>query len=224
VDVDAMTKIPSGYLLDPSMHVNETPDVMPPRSDNWRARRELADALRKLNTALLTSVVPTEQLDALTAMLSSEVARIESNTRVYGRLEFLGRETTDAIYEMGPAFGQSNAVSIPMHVWTENGKVHGTLSADWSREGPFGHLHGGVIALLFDQFLGIAQRTVKGTGRTATLSISYHHPTPLNQPLRMLAEVSRVDGRKKFVTGGIWVGELLTASCEGLFISSRDSV
>ena len=219
-----MTKIPSGFLLDPSMHVNETPDVVPPRSDNWRARRELADALRRLNTAVLTSTASTEQLDALTAMLRGEVARIESNPRIFGRLAHLQRETTDAIYEMGPAIGQSNAVSMPMHVWAENGKVHARITPDWSREGPFGHLHGGIISLLFDQLLGIAQRAVKGGGRTATLTVRYHHPTPLNKPLRLIAEVSRVEGRKTFVTGEIWVDDQLTASSEGLFISSKDAI
>ncbi len=218
-----MTKIPSGFAIDPSMKISETPEMLPPRNENWRTRRELAETLRRLNTALITSVVPIEQLTALTETLRKEVDRIEANPRVFGRLALLEQEIADGLYELGPAIGQSNAVSMPMHVWAENGKVHGQLTADWSREGPFGHVHGGVIALLFDQFLGIAQRTVQGTGRTGTLTIRYHHPTPLNRPLRMVAEVSRVDGRKKFVIGEIWADDIRTASCEGVFISNKDT-
>ena len=215
--------------LDHTVRIDTSPEPRPPVTENWRARRELAAALRRLNTAVLTAEVPTEQLDALTQQLRDETARIEAQPHLAGRWGFIERyeefesETPDVdlIYEMSPAVGQSNALALPMHIWADGTVVHGEVTADWAHEGPIGHLHGGIIALLFDQFLGMAQRSVTDGGRTGTLSIRFHQPTPLNRPLKMRAEVKRIEGRKKFIGAELWAGEVHTASCEGIFIADK---
>ena len=214
---------------DPTIRISHSAEVRPPANDNWQARRELAEALRALNAAVLTSDVPTEQLQSLAARLRDEATKVEANPRLFGRWSFVERsglnksgEQADLLYEMSPAIGQSNAAALPMHIWVEDERVHARVKGDWSREGPFAHLHGGVIALLFDQFLGVAQRSVKSSGRTGTLSIRYHHPTPLNADLCLEAVVTKVDGRKKFMVAELWAGELRTASCEGIFIADKN--
>ncbi|MFY9328003.1 MAG: PaaI family thioesterase [Georgfuchsia sp.] len=218
------------HIYDHAVWISDSPELRPAVNDNWQARRELADALRQLNMAMLTTDAPTEQLRAVATTVRAEAARILENERIYGRraqselIAARQQQGTDILYEMSPATGQSNAVAPAMHMWREGERVHARVTPDWCYEGPFGHLHGGVIALLFDQLLGVAQRLVGGIGHTGTLTIRFHHPTPLNETLSLVADVKRVDGRKKFMVAELWSDNVLTASCEGLFVARRTSL
>lgn len=218
-----MTK-PSAPLFDNLVRLSETPDIRPPVNDDWQARRELADALRRLNTAALTADVPIEQLRAAADVIRATAVQFERHTRVYGRnaLEQLyGDARPDLLYEISPAIGMSNAVAPAMHIWRDGDLVRGRVTPDWSYEGPLQQLHGGVIALLFDQLLGVGQRLAGSGGRTGTLSIRFMHPTPLNVPLDLVAELKRFDGRKKFMSAELWADKTCTASCEGVFIGLK---
>lgn len=212
---------------DHQVKISDSPEIPPAINDNWQARRELADALRRLNMAMLTADAPTEQLRAAAAVVHTEAARIEENERVYGRKAMSNlnasrqQQNPDLLYEMGPATGWCNAVGPRMHMWREGERVHARVTPDWSHEGPFGHLHGGVIALLFDHVLSIGQNMVGSIGHTGTLTIRYHRQTPINKPLRMVVDVKRIEGRKKFMVAELWADNACTASCEGIFIASQ---
>lgn len=210
-----------------SVWIGTSPEVCPAVNDNWQARRELAAALRRFNCAVLTSDVPTELLQSVTENVQAEVARIEANERVFGRKAQAERIATEQgqlprmSYEMSPVLGQSNTVAPPMHIWQADGRIHAKITPGWVYEGPDEHLHGGVIALLFDQLLGTGLHITGGSARTGTLTIRYYHLTPLNKPLRLVADVGRVEGRKIFMVGELWVDDVRTASCEGMFITPR---
>ena len=215
---------------DLSIQLSTAPDVRQAPDANWQARRELASALRRLNTAVMTADVPAEHLQALNKTISAESKSIESCQRLAGRGDWVARnnaqpdaQKADLLYELSPAIGLGNAQGIPMHIWFDGAVTRAEFTPDWTHEGPIGHLHGGIIAMFFDQILGVAQRSVSGFGRTAMLTIRYHHPTPLHVPLRLEAKVMRVDGRKKYLEGALIAGDIRTASCEGLFIGDKES-
>ena len=67
-------------------------------------------------------------------------------------------------------------------------------------EGPPGCVHGGVIAALFDELLGVANITSGVGAMTGTLTIKYRSPTPLHTPLDFAARTTSIDGRKVFTT------------------------
>lgn len=212
---------------DPSAGIATSPDG-PPVNENWQARRELAAALRGLNCALLTSNTPTDQLRAATAAVQAQTQRVQANERLFGRkahAEHVAAQQNGQLppmgYEMSPVHGLSNAVAPPLRIWQADGQVHAEVTPGWAQEGPFGHLHGGVIALLFDELLGTGVLVSGGGARTGTLTIRYHHLTPLHKTLRMTCRVVRVEGRKKFLEGELWADELRTASCEGIFIGPK---
>jgi acyl-coenzyme A thioesterase PaaI-like protein len=71
---------------------------------------------------------------------------------------------------------------------------------------------------LFDQFLGVSQKMTGQPGVTGTLTTRFIRPTPLCTDLKLIGKVREVKGRKNFLSGEIWAGDTLTASCEGLFI------
>ena len=98
-------------------------------------------------------------------------------------------------------------------------EAHGTFGAPY--EGPPGHVHGGMIALAFDEVLGIANIAGSHPGMTARLTIHYRQPTPLFHELHFRAAVDRVEGRRIMSRAELWDGETLTAQAEGLFVRPR---
>ncbi len=70
---------------------------------------------------------------------------------------------------------------------------------DRMHEGPPGHIHGGIIATLFDEAMSKLNRPLNVLAMTRHLEIDYLRPVPLYQPLvlisRHLNRPARADGR-----------------------------
>ena len=79
-------------------------------------------------------------------------------------------------------------------------------------------MHGGVIAELFDELLGLSNILVGLGAMTGTLTIRYRRPTPLLAPLELAARHTGSEGRKVFAWGGLYHEGELTAEAEGIFI------
>ena len=79
-------------------------------------------------------------------------------------------------------------------------------------------MHGGVIAELFDELLGLANIAVGEGAMTGTLKIRYNRPTPLLAPLKLVARNTGHERRKVFVWGGSTTRVSCTAEAEGIFI------
>jgi acyl-coenzyme A thioesterase PaaI-like protein len=114
--------------------------------------------------------------------------------------------------------GFANPVAPPVLVEAVNGELHGSAWFDNQYEGPPTCVHGGVIAMVFDEMLGAANILAGNPGMTGTLTIRYRKPTPLRTPLRLEARFEGRDGRKIRTTGAIYHGDVLTAEAEGIFI------
>lgn len=100
-------------------------------------------------------------------------------------------------------------------VWTEV-----TLGAAY--EGPPGHVHGGVSAMILDHVLGATAHQPGRPAYTGTLTVRYLRGTPLG-PVRAEAHVDRVEGAKTFATGHIADSRGITVTAEGVFIIPRRS-
>ena len=82
----------------------------------------------------------------------------------------------------------------------ENGEVAGQFCAGEDYQGYPDRLHGCIAAGLLDEAIGRAIRTHyrgEAMGQTAELHLRYRAPVPLNQPLRIVARVTR-DIRRVF--------------------------
>ena len=91
-------------------------------------------------------------------------------------------------------------------------------------EGPPGYVHGGIIALIFDEVLGIINIANGCPGMTGSLKVRYRKPTPLYSDLRWCAWIEHVEGRRVQSTAQVWHGEVLCAEADGVFIQPRDEV
>lgn len=121
-----------------------------------------------------------------------------------------------------PAIGTRNPVSPPLEpVVLPDATVRADLTLGIEYQGPPGCVHGGIVALIFDEMLGLANAAAKSVGMTADLRVSYRSPTPLFTPLRFEARQVRAEGRKIWASGTLHAGDTLCATVEALFIEPR---
>jgi acyl-coenzyme A thioesterase PaaI-like protein len=136
------------------------------------------------------------------------------------------RENADdpgTYFPYSPIVGPLNPISppVPLHLDGDHMRGRTRIGAPWA--GPPGLVHGGVVALLFDELLG-SVNVSKGLGAmTGTLSVRYERGTPLDTDLELDAWIDRVEGRKIITHGTITAGGLVTARAEGIFIRARPS-
>jgi acyl-coenzyme A thioesterase PaaI-like protein len=121
-------------------------------------------------------------------------------------------------FPTSPVIGFANPVAPPVVVEAVDDGLVGSAWFDYQYEGPPTCVHGGVIAMVFDEMLGAANILAGNPGMTGTLTIRYRKPTPLRTPLRLEARFVGRDGRKIRTTGAIYHGDVLTAEAEGVFI------
>lgn len=205
------------------------PATKAPLNDDWAARRDAAEAARQLIAKLVATTSDAATLRAVAESIRQQTERLAEATNLMGRLAFEahdeGRHGTSARlgYELNPVDGKCNPISPPFNTWIEGDTAHGRTTLGWQYEGPPNCVHGGFVCALFDQFLGIAQKLTGQPGVTGTISVRLHRPTPLCTELRLVGRVREVKGRKNLLEGEIWANDIMTASCEALFIHvSRD--
>lgn len=90
-----------------------------------------------------------------------------------------------------------------------------------SYEGPPGYVHGGIVALAFDELFGMCNVCNGQGGLTGRLSVRYRRPTPLRRTLRLTAWQEHHEGRRMRVRGTMHADDVLTAEAEGLFVTPR---
>lgn len=208
-----------------------SPVPMPPYNNAWAIRRRLATQLRELNERLLTHDVAVADLLVMEESLKRLLTLGQDLPEIHGRLEWAATEANHGTYhllsrETTPIAGHSNALSPPLHMWLdhEKGEAHARITLGWAYEGPPKCVHGGCVAALFDEFLGCAQLLSGDTGATGNLSVRYKKPTPLDTELVFFGKVREVNGRKIIMEGTISANGVVTATCEGLFVSFAEGV
>ena len=199
-----------------------SPEITEPISDHWRLRRRMANAVHAITEALVTSIPSNEELEEMAEALEKIKMSLETSKRRFGLLEFVADGDHGGHGEMNHEHnavgGFSNPLSPGINIWVEGAKAFGTTECGYAYEGPPGHIHGGYVAAILDQFLGMAQVAGGNPGMTGKLEIRYLKPTPLNTKLKLEAVVSRINDRKTLVSGQIYANNNITAKAEGLFI------
>lgn len=122
------------------------------------------------------------------------------------------------------AIGLRNAIAPPLELRRdETGRVTTDLVLGSAYEGPAGHVHGGVCALVLDHILGATAHRPGAPAFTGTLTIRYVAPTRLGA-LRAEAWVDRDQGSKTFAVGRILDADsMVTVEAEGIFIRPKRS-
>ncbi|MGW9497145.1 PaaI family thioesterase [Streptomyces prasinus] len=193
--------------------------VAEPRPDGVDAA---VAAARRLITALLRAGDGTgadmtaiaAQLDAVTDRLTEKAPTVQERLAEMWR----GRGVT----RHDPVTGPENALAPPLTLHGRDERsVEGTVTLDLPYQGPPGHVHGGVSALLLDHTLGVANHWAGPSGMTAELTLRYLRPTPLFEPLTVTGRQVSVDGSRIRTAGEISAGGRTCVTAEGLFINKQ---
>jgi hypothetical protein len=198
-------------------------------AESRAASEHLADEMRRI-IARLAVVRPSAEELARAAEAAAAFADRLSEMPEQGkswRVSEAGLMPGDFV-GFSPISGKSNPMAPPVTLRVMQGPPRDDIDVDVhiagdvtfgpAYEGPPGHVHGGLIAAMFDELLGFAQLS---PGFTAYLHVNYRKPTPLNAPLKLHAWVASVDGRKRVVCGECYAGDTLLTDAEGLFIAPK---
>jgi hypothetical protein len=185
-------------------------------------RARLAEAVRLLIDAVMTNEGDDPQLLLDIAAEAEQMAQRLGSGRA-DRPGYAPRSHGDYL-PRSPVVGEASPLAPRIDWELSNDAIdgkpgieaHGVFGAPY--EGPPGHVHGGMIALAFDEILGIANIAGEHPGMTARLTIHYRKPTPLFRELHFRAAVDRVEGRRIMSRAEVWDGDTLTAQADGLFV------
>jgi len=122
------------------------------------------------------------------------------------------------IFPYSPITGALNPVAPPIRMWRDGSTVRGAGRIPTSLNGPPSAVHGGFVAAVLDELLGMAGVVAGIGGFTGTLTVRYLKPTPIGIDLDLEAHVQSVDGRKVTVTGQIAARGEVCATAEAIFI------
>jgi acyl-coenzyme A thioesterase PaaI-like protein len=121
--------------------------------------------------------------------------------------------------------GLRNPVAPPLVVHHEpDGLVWSEFILGAAYEGPPGHVHGGVCALVLDHVLGATAHRPGEPAYTGTLTLRYRRRTALGRPLRAQAHVERTEGVKTFAVGHLADEDGVTVEAEGVFIHPKQAL
>ncbi|MFZ2178100.1 MAG: PaaI family thioesterase [Rhodococcus sp. (in: high G+C Gram-positive bacteria)] len=178
-----------------------------------------ADAARRVVDALLRTDRTNANLDRVAEELNSIADHLEEHAPAVAE-RLIDMWNGEGVTRHDPVTGPENALAPPLVLeGRDDGSVQGTVTLTMPYQGPPGHVHGGVSALLLDHVLGVANAWGGQSGMTAQLCTRYHCPTPLFEPLTVTGKLMTVDGRKITTVGDIRTADgELCVSVEGLFI------
>jgi len=189
-----------------------------PRDDD--PRYKVADIVRGITSLIVAAPLSDDALNAAADALEQVRTSLADAAEPQRRPRF--QPDPDGLpqnfFPTSPAVGRANPIASPVKIEKAPGGLRGSAWFDYQYEGPPGCVHGGVIALVFDEILGAANIAERAPGMTGTLTIKYRKPTPIRRDLTLVARFEGRDGRKIRTWGGIYDGDELTAEADGIFI------
>jgi acyl-coenzyme A thioesterase PaaI-like protein len=187
--------------------------------DRRRAIYEpLTQSVRALIDATIRSEVDGKAVAAARAEIDSATARLRSK-QIDGTFGVRYNTEGHRAAWGNAVVGLRNPVAPPLVIQhDESGKVWADFELGAAYEGPPGHVHGGVCALILDHVLGeIASGGLTKPSFTGTISCRYLRATPLGR-LHAQASVDRTEGVKTYAVGHLADADGVTVEAEAVFI------
>ena len=126
-------------------------------------------------------------------------------------------------YEYRPFSGVSSPWSVDPDIRRSGNGVAATVTFGAAHEGAPERCHGGIVAGLFDDILGSVLSVTGDGGFTGELTVRYSAAVPLHRLLHCTGRVDRREGRKIFMVGEMFDGDLLLSTARAVFIQPRQA-
>ena len=190
-----------------------------------------ASLMRELGHEFVGRDLSAEQFDTLSAELRRLLERVRDAAPLVRQFsrdsleEFtLTIPTVDEIgqrqlFSNSVVAGAANPMGLAAQLWRDGDVSCMSVTLGHAFEGAPGRAHGGVVAALLDEVMGLLNVIHGAMAFTAQLDITYHAPTPVGEPIVARAWLTRRDERKRYVEATLHAEDLLVASAKGLFIA-----
>lgn len=168
-------------------------------------RARAAAALRRMGHAMMGHEADEELLDRVAAAANRVAEDLEAAPPRQRDLVEMKRRMFEAAVADGDTVshfdecfvsGQQNPLGIAVDVRREGDEMVAEVELGPAFEGAPGRSHGGIVAAIFDDILGYLLTMIGQPGFTGELTVRYHAPTPIQQPLQFRARVTGRQGRK----------------------------
>jgi acyl-coenzyme A thioesterase PaaI-like protein len=180
----------------------------------------LTQSVRELIDATIRSEADADTVAAAKAEIDSATARLRSK-QLQGAFGVRYIADGKRMPWGNAVIGLRNPTAPPLLVNHEpSGQVWADFHLGAAYEGPPGHVHGGVAALVLDHLLGEAASDFENPRLTGTITLRYLRATRLG-PLHAEATITRTEGVKTFAVGHLADDEGVTVEAEGVFILPR---
>ncbi len=185
------------------------------------AKRTAVAELRSLIHSIGSSSGSTEEFERLATAFRAHresLGRAERPGVATGRVMLAGMED---FLDRSPMTGHANPMAPPatLAVDPDAERVRGEVRFGAAFEGAPGIVHGGFVAALLDEALGMACVFSGTQGMTVELTTRYRRHTPVATPLVLEAWLVSVEGRKIRTAGELRHGDERVAEASGLFIA-----
>ncbi len=115
--------------------------------------------------------------------------------------------------------GEANPLGLGAEIWREGESVVSRVALGRAFEGAPGRAHGGVVAALLDETMGLVMGVHDAFGFTARLEVSYREPVPVGTEVEARAWLAHRDGRKSTIRATLTHGETVLVEASALFIA-----
>ncbi len=115
--------------------------------------------------------------------------------------------------------GGANPMGLGALLWREGDTAVMEVTLGKAFEGAPGRSHGGIVAALIDETMGLVMGMQGALAFTAQLDITFRAPTPINEPIIARAWLEERKGRKLTIKASVQSGELVVAEARALFIA-----
>ena len=183
------------------------------------AVRDLLDAVMRTDVDHATKASVATDLATINSRLRSKVRQpyITVVRHTNGRIENVTQAGSGPLNPRAPIVS-FDPVPVPGDVYAPvEVTAHAVLDASMS--GPPEKAHGGIVATMLDEVLGVASTAAGASGLTVALNIRFHAGTPLGVPLTVTARGTGVDGRKSFASGEVRHGDTVVAEATAVYVS-----
>ena len=203
---------------------------------NEELRIGAASLMRQLGHEFVARTLSDDELEALSRNVRTLLDDIRTAPP---RLRELSRDRLEEFTLTIPTFdeigerqlfsdsivaGAANPMGLAAQLWRDGDVACMRVTLGKAFEGAPGRAHGGVIAALLDEVMGLMNVIHGAMAFTAQLDITYVAPTPVGEPIIARAWLARRDNRKQFVEATLHADDVLVASANALFISIDRSV
>jgi acyl-coenzyme A thioesterase PaaI-like protein len=173
--------------------------------DDLSARSRAAAALRRLGHGIVGHHVDTPTLATIADHVEAWLPELEAAPARSRPVDDMKRRLFEAPQTDGPDLehfpdcvvsGPANPMGVAVALHRDGDDAVARTSLGAAFEGAPGRAHGGIVAAIFDDTMGLVLKIISTPAYTGELTVRYLAPTPVGEELEFRARLARREGRK----------------------------